>query len=181
MGMKQGSSRLQYLNVSIRTSLITCLVYITCYWNIHCNETSRPWAACSRITSIKSPSFCMTTPSAILTHLTVFQPQSRDYSCYVSRPILAPPPLWMHKHTNLRTHDFAHCNDLRLQPKLPSVACAWSWELCGINPAIHNRSSPTPSYNYEWRYFQISTGVKNNYCLLSAARHPVWSSVLTKA
>jgi len=62
------------------------------YCNIHCNETPTSCAAYSRIISTKSPSFCMTTSSAILTHLAVFLPQSRDYTCYVSRPILAPPP-----------------------------------------------------------------------------------------
>jgi hypothetical protein len=36
-----------------------------------------------------------------LTNLTALQPQSHNYSCYVSRPILAPPPLWLHKHTDL--------------------------------------------------------------------------------
>ena len=62
----------------------------------------------SRITSTKAPSFCVTTSSAILTHLTVFLPRSHDYSCYVSRPILAPPPLGMQKHVDLRAHDFSH-------------------------------------------------------------------------
>ena len=36
------------------------------------------------------------------THLTVLPLQSRDCSCYVSRPILAPPLLWLQKHTDLR-------------------------------------------------------------------------------
>ena len=35
-------------------------------------------------------------------------PQSRDSSCYVSRPILTIPPLLLHKHTDQRAHDFAH-------------------------------------------------------------------------
>jgi hypothetical protein len=48
---------------------------------------------CSRITSTKCPLFCMTTFSASLTNLTVLLPQSRDYSCYVSTPILTPTPL----------------------------------------------------------------------------------------
>jgi len=33
-------------------------------------------------------------------------PQSRDYSCYVSRPILSPPPNWLRKHTDLRALSF---------------------------------------------------------------------------
>jgi len=90
----------------------------------------------NRITSIKSPSVWMTTFSASLMNLTALLPQSRDISCYVSRPILAPPPLWLQKHTDLRANDFARCPDLWHQPRLANVACAWSWRLCGINPGI---------------------------------------------
>jgi len=49
-----------------------------------------------------SPPFRITTFSTSLTNLTAHLPQSRDYSCYVSRPIPAPPPLWLQKH-NLST------------------------------------------------------------------------------
>jgi hypothetical protein len=89
-----------------------------------------------RITSTKVPSFCTTTFSASLTNLTALLPQSRDTSCYVSRPILAPPPLWLQKHTDLRAHYFAHCADWWHQHRFAKVTCAWSWRLCGINPAI---------------------------------------------
>ena len=41
----------------------------------------------------KLPSFCMATFSASLTNLTVLLPQSHDLSYYVSRRILAGPPL----------------------------------------------------------------------------------------
>jgi hypothetical protein len=34
-------------------------------------------------------------------------PQSRDCIHYVSRRILAPPLLWVHKHNDLRAHDLA--------------------------------------------------------------------------
>ena len=78
----------------------------------------------------------MTTLSASLTNLTSLLPQSRDISCYVSRPILAPPPLWLQKHADLRAHDFAHSPDLWRKLRLANVTCAWSWILCGINPAI---------------------------------------------
>ena len=62
----------------------------------------------SRITSTKSPSFQMTTFSASLIKLTALLPQSRDYSCYVSRPILSPPRsdcrnTLIYAHTNSRT------------------------------------------------------------------------------
>jgi len=50
---------------------------------------------------MKSPSLCMTTFIASLTDLIVLQTQSHDYSCYVSRKILAPPPPWLQKHTGL--------------------------------------------------------------------------------
>jgi hypothetical protein len=49
----------------------------------------------SRITSTKSPSFCMTTFNASHTNLTVVLPQSYDRRYYVSRRTLAPPPLWL--------------------------------------------------------------------------------------
>jgi len=71
-----------------------------------------------RITSIKSQSFCMATFSASLTNLSALLPQSRDISCYVSRPILAPPPLWLRKHTDLRAYDFAHPPAFWHQPRL---------------------------------------------------------------
>ena len=58
----------------------------------------------SRITSTKSLSACMTTFSASLTNLTPLLPQSRDSSCYVSRPILAHPPLWLQEHADLYAH-----------------------------------------------------------------------------
>jgi len=47
----------------------------------------------------------MTTLSVSLKNLTLLLPQSRDCSCYVSRPILAPPPLGLQQHTDLRAHD----------------------------------------------------------------------------
>jgi hypothetical protein len=38
--------------------------------------------------------------------------KSRDSICYVSRQILAPPPLRLQKHADTRTHDSAHSPDL---------------------------------------------------------------------
>jgi hypothetical protein len=55
----------------------------------------------SRITSIKSPSFCTRTFSASITNLTASLLQSRDCSCYVRRRTLVPPPLWLQKRTDL--------------------------------------------------------------------------------
>ena len=88
----------------------------------------------SRITSIKSPSFCMTTFSASLTNLTALLPQSHDCTCYVSRRILAPP---LQKPPDPRIHYFEHSTVLWHQPSLVNVNCAWSWIFSGINPAIN--------------------------------------------
>jgi hypothetical protein len=90
----------------------------------------------SRMTSIKSPTFCMTTFSASLTNLTACLPQSHDRSSCVSVRTLAPPPIWLQKQTDLRAHEFAHSPDLWHQPRLANVTCPWSWGLCGINHAM---------------------------------------------
>ena len=90
----------------------------------------------SRITSTKSLSFWMTAFSASLTNHVALLPQSYDCSCYVSRPTLASSPLWLRKHTVLRAYDFAHRLILWHHPRLVNVTCAWSWRLCGINPAV---------------------------------------------
>jgi hypothetical protein len=92
----------------------------------------------SRIIFTNSPSFCMTTFSANFTNLTALLPQSHDYSCYVSRPILTPPPRWLQKHTDLRAHDLAPYPDLWHHPSLTNLTCAWSWRLCGITPPVTN-------------------------------------------
>jgi len=62
----------------------------------------------SRITSAKSQTLCMKTLSANLANLIVLLLQSHDSSCNVSRPIIAPPTLQLHKThwssgTRLRT------------------------------------------------------------------------------
>jgi len=80
-----------------------------------------------RVTSIKSPSLCMTTFSASLTYLTVLFPQSHDCSSHVNRPTLTPPSLWRQKHTDLRTHDIAHSPNWCDQPRLANVTCACSF------------------------------------------------------
>ena len=91
----------------------------------------------SRITSTKSPLFCMTTFSANLTNLTTLLRKSHDSGCYVSRRTLAPPALWLQKHTDLYAQDFVHSLDLWHQPRLVNVTSAWSWRPYGISPAIH--------------------------------------------
>ena len=74
-----------------------------------CGPTGR-WY--TRNTSVKVPSFWKTTFCSGLTKFTALLPQLHDRSCYVSRPILAPQPLWLQKHTDLRAHDFAQSPDL---------------------------------------------------------------------
>jgi hypothetical protein len=121
----------------------------------------------SRITSTKSLSFCMTTCSACLTNLTALLPQSRDSSYYASKQILAPPPLWPQKHTNLRPHDFARSSDLWRQPRIASVTCAWSWRLCEINIAIAQNAFSdtqlstliTKMYKYKKKYILAETKI----------------------
>jgi len=90
----------------------------------------------SKITSTRSPSFCMTTFSASLTNLTALPPKSDDCSCCVGTGTLVLPPLWLQKHTDLRAHDLAHSAALWLQPSLANVTGAWSWRLCGIYLSI---------------------------------------------
>ena len=89
------------------------------------------------ITSTKSPSFCTRTFRASLTNLTLLLPRPRDCSCYASRPILAPPPLWLQTHTDLRAHNFAHSPHFWHQARLANFTCAWSWSLNGNNVLIH--------------------------------------------
>ena len=54
-----------------------------------------------------------------------------------SATLLAPPPLWLQKHTGLRAHRFAHSPDLWRQPGLANSSYAWSRRLCGITPTIN--------------------------------------------
>ena len=96
--------------------------------------------AYNRIISTKSPSYCMTTFSATLTNLAVLLLLSRESSCYVNRPIRAPPPLWLQKHSDLRAQDFAHPPDLWHQHRLANVTCARSRRLRGINAALNNNT-----------------------------------------
>jgi len=79
----------------------------------------------------------MTTCIVNLAHPTTLLPKPRDSSHYISRPIPAPPPLWLQKHTDLRAHDFAHSPDLWHQSRLANVTGAWNWRLCGITPVIN--------------------------------------------
>jgi hypothetical protein len=97
-----------------------------------------PWHSVkSRITYTKSPSFCMTIFSTSLTNLTLLLPQSHYCTCYVSRIILAPTPLWLQKHTDLPAYHIAHSVDLRHRPRPANISCAWTLKLRGNNPGLH--------------------------------------------
>ena len=102
----------------------------------------------------------MTTFSTSLTNLTAVLPQSRDRSGYVSRPTMAPSPLWLQKHADQRAHDFAYSPTLWHQPRLAHVTCAWSWILRGINPAVTTNTC----------FFLISLTVS-----LFTSYHLIWS------
>jgi hypothetical protein len=106
----------------------------------------------------------MTTFSRSPTKLTALLPESHDCSCYACRQILAPPPHWLQKHTDLRAHKFAHFPDFGHQPRLADVTRAWSWRLCGINAALTviktlmiflsfrcNIKNGTYNWPYEWQ------------------------------
>ena len=112
----------------------------------------------SRITSTKSPPFCMTTFGGSLTNFTVLLPHSHDSSCYVSRPVLAPPPLWVQKHTDLRPYGFAHSPGMWHQPRFANFTCAWSCRLGGINPAINVRASFLRTF-----FFIIFQGISERF------------------
>jgi hypothetical protein len=80
------------------------------------------------------PSFCMETFSASITNFTALLPQSHDYSCFVSRRILAPPPTPIAKtHLYMCTRLYALC---RHQSRIANVTCVWRWRHRGINPVI---------------------------------------------
>jgi hypothetical protein len=141
-----GFPRLSWVHPAELLDATTALFIIHSRCCIHCvlwategfikQTTNQNWQNYSRIISKNSPQFCTPTFSASLTNLMVLSTQPNDCSCYVSKPILAPPPLWLQKHTDLRTRDFGHSPDLWHQPKIANVTCAWSWRLFGIAPAI---------------------------------------------
>ena len=53
-----------------------------------------------------------------------------------SPTIPAPPPLRLHKHTDLRAHDFAHSPYMWHEPRLANCSYVWNRRLCGITRTI---------------------------------------------
>jgi hypothetical protein len=125
------------------------------------------------ITSTKS-TFCTTRCSASLTNLTPLLPQSRDCSCYISRPILAPPPppLWLQKHIDIRAHDFAHSPHFWYQARLANGTCAWSWRLYGNNLVIH----PSRHRHRQW-FWLSSVGLQSNELHLTETFNPRFTNM----
>ena len=105
----------------------------------------------------KVPVICTKPFSTRLTNLTPLLPQSRDCSCYVSRPILRLQPLWMQKRTGL-----CALADLWHQPLFANVTYAWSRRIHGITPAIgimgwNTAAAPTAGHDADRRAY---TGLK---------------------
>jgi hypothetical protein len=114
----------------------------------------------SKITSTNSPSFCMTTFSVSLIHITASLPQTHDFLYCVIRRKLTPPPLRLHNHTDLRAYDFAHPSDLWHQPGLTNVTCAWSWRLCGINTTINKTALYSSIIPCTVQYYETSFAIQ---------------------
>jgi len=53
-----------------------------------------------------------------------------------SATILAPPPLRLQKHPDLRAHDFAHSRCMWHEPSFANCSYVWSRRLCGITRTI---------------------------------------------
>jgi hypothetical protein len=109
-------------------------------------KETRSFFMYSRIISTEAPSFFMTAFSASVTKLTTLLSQSRDCSCYVSRRVLAPPPLWLLEHNYIRAHDLAHSPDLWHRPRLLNIS--WSRGLCGIAPVLQDNHKWFSDFNF---------------------------------
>ena len=125
------------------------------------NEAKKMWY--NSITSTNSPSFCMRALSGNITILTVFLSQSHDRTCYVSRPILAPPPLWMiYAHTTSRT--LLTCDiSLGLQT-LPAPQAGGFVEL--ILPYWYHSKSQDAEFVHWGKAFSFSVLIKYRYFVL---------------
>ena len=77
-----------------------------------CNPAGQVFHLCASIqcsqmqglAGLRSQSHCRFTWQLLARVSQTLRPtyHSRDISCYVSRPVLAPPPLWLQKHADLR-------------------------------------------------------------------------------
>jgi len=117
-----------------RDSLITSAYHS---WQINCSRCHTPNYFCNhrdmcfknRLISLVFTLLTVSTFSASLTNLSSLLPQSHDCTYYVSRSILAPPPLWLiYAHTTSRS--LPKCD---IDSRLANLTWAWSWRLCAIN------------------------------------------------
>lgn len=76
----------------------------------------------NRIIFTKFPFFFVTTFSTGLINLMAPLPHYMTVATTYAE-ILAPPPLRLQKHTDIRTQDFAHYPDLCQHPLLANVIC----------------------------------------------------------
>ena len=93
-----------------------------------------------RIASTKSSSFSFITFSFLLINCRDLLPQSPDYSCYVSRRLLAPPPLWLHRHTDIGTTkpSLSTCDITLVSIMLPCSGPSVHVQLILLYQAAHN-------------------------------------------
>jgi hypothetical protein len=103
------------------------------------NRMTQFMFCCSRITPPqKTPKFWMPVISASLKKITAHLPQSRDFSCYVSRPVLTRPPPRLQNHAHTISRTLPACNIILVSA---NVTFASSWELWGINPVIYSENN----------------------------------------
>jgi hypothetical protein len=115
----------------------------TVWFETRCSlETFAVFFCYSGITSTKSPSSCRTTFSASITNLTFPLHQSRDWNCYVSRRILAPPQSRL-RNWFIYAHMASRSPYLWYQSRLAEFIHAWSWRLCENTSAIPMWESDT--------------------------------------
>jgi hypothetical protein len=110
-----GDTRLSNLVLGISVIMEECHILLFCIFRFRYFigfSYALTHSGYSSITSTKFLSFCITTFSASLTNRTVLLLQSRVRSCYVSTPILPPPPLSLQKRIDLRADDFAQSPDM---------------------------------------------------------------------
>jgi hypothetical protein len=68
--------------------------------------------------------------------LLVFWRLMCHFSMEGSARIMALPPHWLQKHTDLATHDCVHCPQLRHKPRLVNCSYAWIQRLFGITQTL---------------------------------------------
>jgi hypothetical protein len=131
----------------------------------------------SRITSTKSPSLCVTT-DASRTKLTALLPQSHICSSWISRRILALPPLRVQKHAYPRTYKFAHSSSFlhqTLRYLCLTLDALWNYT-CYTHLNVMS-FIPTRIYGFSWIDVLLNTRIFNILLvrkMCSANFYPNW-------